>query len=88
MYQFFGPFPTSYERFESEYANAVMSHINTMGLEPKPFSKIGPREVPSADKAFILKIMKLDPADRPTPSELLNDEWFEEDSLDTRTPLL
>ncbi|KAJ9134199.1 Kinase-like protein [Coniochaeta hoffmannii] len=44
-------------------------------------------EIPPADKAFILKIMKLDPRDRPTADQLLEDEWFTEESEDTRVPL-
>ncbi|KAK3306268.1 kinase-like domain-containing protein [Chaetomium strumarium] len=34
------------------------------------------REIPPADKSFILKIMKLDPRDRPTAQQLLQDEWL------------
>ena len=46
----------------------------------KPFARIGEREICNADKAFVLKIMKLDPRDRPTARELLQDEWFTERS--------
>jgi serine/threonine protein kinase len=42
----------------------------------KPFGRIGEREISKEDKAFVLKIMKLDPGDRPTAKELLQDEWF------------
>lgn len=42
----------------------------------KPFGRITEREISKEDKAFILKIMKLDPRDRPTAKELLQDEWF------------
>ena len=30
------------------------------------------------DKAFVLKIMKLDPRDRPTAKGLLKESWFQE----------
>jgi hypothetical protein len=40
-----------------------------------------------ADKEFLLKIMKLDPRDRPTAEELLADTWFTEESPATRAPL-
>ena len=34
-------------------------------------------ELSQKDKDFLLGIMKLDPRDRPTAKELLQDEWFE-----------
>jgi serine/threonine protein kinase len=40
------------------------------------FSWTTSAEVSDADKAFILRIMKLDPRDRPSAKELLEDEWF------------
>jgi serine/threonine protein kinase len=40
------------------------------------FSWTTSAEVSDADKAFILRIMKLDPRDRPTATELLEDKWF------------
>ena len=46
----------------------------------KPFQYLSEREICNADKAFVLKIMKLDPRDRPTVKELLQDEWFTERS--------
>lgn len=46
----------------------------------KPFQYLDEREICHADKAFLLKIMKLDPRDRPTAKELLRDEWFTERS--------
>lgn len=36
-------------------------------------------ELCDADRAFILRIMKLDPRDRPTAKELLQDVWFDQD---------
>lgn len=46
----------------------------------KPFEYITDREITNEDKAFILKLMKLDPRDRPTAKELLHDEWFQLES--------
>jgi serine/threonine protein kinase len=40
-----------------------------------------------ADKEFILKVLKLEPRDRPTAEELLADTWFTEESQSTRDPL-
>jgi serine/threonine protein kinase len=48
--------------------------------EMKPFEYITDREIIKEDKALLLKIMKLDPRDRPTAKELLQDEWFQVES--------
>lgn len=42
----------------------------------KPFERIAEREISKEDKTFILKIMKLNPRDRLTARELLDDVWF------------
>lgn len=36
-------------------------------------------EICAEDRAFALRIMKLDPRDRPTAKELLQDVWFDQD---------
>ena len=46
----------------------------------KPFEYVTDREIIEEDKAFILKIMKLDPRDRSTEKELLQDGWFQLES--------
>ena len=44
---------------------------------PKPFALwTGIDEFLPGDKESFLKIMKLDPADRPTAGKLLEDAWF------------
>lgn len=48
-----------------------------------PFRYLSEREICRADKQFVLKIMKLDPRDRPTANQLLQDEWFSEKSSRT-----
>lgn len=87
MHRFFGPFPESFRDFKDGDAMTIINFINAQGPPPKPFHRVGPREVPPADMAFVLKIMKLDPRDRPTAEALLADAWFTEESLDTRDPL-
>ncbi|KAB5559922.1 kinase-like domain-containing protein [Coniochaeta sp. 2T2.1] len=87
MHRFFGPFPQSYQDFGDENTMAIINFVNGLGPPPKPFHRVGPREVPPADMEFLLKIMKLDPRDRPTAEELLADAWFTEESQDTRDPL-
>lgn len=36
-------------------------------------------DICAADREFILRIMKMDPRDRPTAKELLQDVWFDQD---------
>ncbi|KAK0655469.1 kinase-like domain-containing protein [Cercophora newfieldiana] len=87
MHRFFGPYPQSYQDFQDEDTMTIINFINAQGPPAKPFHRVGPREVPPADMEFLLKIMKLDPRDRPTAEELLADVWFHEESQDTREPL-
>ncbi|RMZ78548.1 hypothetical protein DV737_g3824, partial [Chaetothyriales sp. CBS 132003] len=70
-----------------ENASNVVEFIHSMGPPTKPFYLVTGREIPPADRDFVLKIMKLDPRDRPTAEQLLEDEWFDEESEDTRAPL-
>lgn len=87
MHRFFGPFPESYRDFKDEDTMTIVNFINAQGPPPKPFHRVGWREVPPTDMEFLLKIMKLDPRERPTAEELLTDAWFTEESRDTREPL-
>ncbi|KAH9223391.1 kinase-like domain-containing protein [Leptodontidium sp. 2 PMI_412] len=43
------------------------------------FSRVCEAELPSRDRDFICRIMKMDPRDRPTAKGLLKDPWFEDD---------
>lgn len=43
-----------------------------------PFQRISRTEISHRDRDFLCKIMKMDPRDRPTVKELLEDEWFDE----------
>lgn len=79
--QFFGPFPLSYQEIAGPETLAILSYIHE-SLPPekqKPFARISEAEVLRDDRDLILKIMKLDPRDRPTAKELLEDEWFDID---------
>jgi casein kinase II subunit alpha len=42
----------------------------------KPFAKAEDKELAEEDRTFICKIMKLDPRDKPTARELLQDPWL------------
>lgn len=85
IYKFFGPSPPNYS--DNPDAMMIINFFNNSGPPEKPFHLVTTREIPAADKTFILKVMKLDPRERPTVEELLEDEWFTEESGDTRTPL-
>lgn len=87
MYRYFGPFPDSFQEIADENASAVVELLHSLGPPTKPFRLVTRCEIPPADRDFILKIMKLDPRDRPTADMLLEDEWFSEMSEDTRAPL-
>lgn len=52
--------------------------INDNNLK-KPFYLSADKELSKEDRTFIYKIMRLDPRDRPTAKELLQDEWFRKD---------
>lgn len=85
MYKFFGPFPVDYS--DNPDTMTIINYFNDSGPPEKPFHLVTTKEIPAADKIFLLKVMKLDPRERPTVEELLADEWFSEESEDTRTPL-
>lgn len=78
----FGPCPMSFgEIADEERLNLLAAVINliTEHKLQKPFKHTVDDELCEEDKIFILKIMKLDPRDRPTAKELLQDEWFRQD---------
>jgi serine/threonine protein kinase len=87
MYKFFGPYPQSYDDFGDANFITIINYINHLGPPEKPFNLVTRREIPPAAKVFILEIMKLDPRDRPTAEHLLEDEWFIEESENTRNQL-
>jgi hypothetical protein len=75
----FGPFPESYEQIADQDKLAVSLWImqSTPPETMKPFHPTTTREICEVDKEFVLKVMKLDPRDRPTAQELLGDKWFQ-----------
>ncbi len=79
--QYFGPFPLSYEEIADEETQAALACVvmSVPNETRKPFARLSEREIAKADKEFLLKVMKLDPRDRPTAKELLRDEWFSGD---------
>lgn len=73
--QFFGPYPSSYQEITNEDTQKILIYImETVQDTRKPFHLIREAEISKEDKAFVLKIMQLDPRDRPTAKQLLDDE--------------
>lgn len=75
---FFGPFPPSFSDLADEETMQILYWIQSV-IPPtamKPFSRASRLEISEEDKNFILRIMKIDPRDRPTANQLLGDEWF------------
>ncbi|BDD57618.1 hypothetical protein MPDQ_002404 [Monascus purpureus] len=76
--EFFGPFPLTYREICTPDTLNILAYI-MKSIPPekkKPFSRISEQEISREDKEFILRIMKLDPRDRPSARELLQDKWF------------
>ena len=75
----FGPFNDSFkeivdaDRLEICAAAVVYIQENQKWL---PFCMSEDDELAPPDRDFIVKMMKLDPRDRPTAKELLQDAWF------------
>jgi len=89
MHRFFGPFPDPKFPFTSDAhggQNAFWAVNWVDGWKPpkKPFWNVPAVEIPEPDKEFLLRIMHLDYRERPTAEELLEDDWFHEESSDTR----
>lgn len=76
------PVPLSYQDIADDERLEILAKtihlINDSNLK-KPFYLSVDKELSKDDRAFICKIMKLDPRDRPTAKELLQDGWFRED---------
>ena len=81
QFQYFGPFPAKYEEIADPETVQVILYLMEQIPQHKltSFHRTTRREVSKEDNDFICKIMKLDPRDRPSAKELLQDEWFSED---------
>ncbi|PYI29075.1 putative serine/threonine protein kinase [Aspergillus indologenus CBS 114.80] len=76
--EFFGPFPLTYRDLCPRETLNVLAYV-MRSIPPekkKPFMRISEKELITEDKEFITRIMKLDPRDRPSAAELLQDKWF------------
>jgi serine/threonine protein kinase len=78
MHIFFGPFPLGYQTLADsktlDYLADIMESIPKSARKPFKYSK--DTEFEPEDRAFLVKIMNLDPRERPTAEQLINDQWF------------
>lgn len=75
----FGPVPLSYEDIANEerlgILTAAINYVNENKLQ-LPFSVSEDEELLKEDRDCIMRMMKLDPRDRPTAKDILQDEWL------------
>ncbi|KAK5000642.1 hypothetical protein LTR66_000554 [Elasticomyces elasticus] len=74
--RFFGPFPVSYTEIADDESLTILEWVTQACDKRTPFALASEQEISREDRAFICKVMKLDPRDRPSAKELLQDEWF------------
>jgi hypothetical protein len=74
-HQCFGPFPASYDEIANQERRVVLiwAMQNCPPSTLKSFHLTTSQEICNEDKEFVLKVMKLDPRDRPSAQELLED---------------
>jgi serine/threonine protein kinase len=74
MYHSFGPFPPSIADIIDPETFEIIHFVNQQGPPLKPLQRWTTKQIPSADNMFIRRILRLDPRDRPTVEEILEDE--------------
>ncbi|KAI9733880.1 MAG: hypothetical protein M1834_002535 [Cirrosporium novae-zelandiae] len=77
--KYFGPFPLRYQEFADDDTLDLLTWImswTTLKGGMTPFTNTSSTEITKEDRAFVCKIMKIDPKERPTAKELLLGEWF------------
>ncbi|KAF2125973.1 putative serine/threonine protein kinase [Dothidotthia symphoricarpi CBS 119687] len=80
--RFFGPYPLKFQDILSpESLHSVLCLTQEVPEDELTlFAWVTEKEVIKKDRDFIVKMMKLDWRDRPTAKELLEDEWWKDDS--------
>ncbi|KAF3001487.1 hypothetical protein E8E13_008727 [Curvularia kusanoi] len=83
QFKYFGPFPASVaEIFDPDTVESIISIMKGNPQETlTPFVRITEREVTKKNNVFISKMMKMDWRDRPTAKEILEDEWWNDDTV-------
>lgn len=83
MFKWFGPFPAKYQELigdneDSDSDKIIQALFNTVPEDDQgSLNGASLNEICIQGRDLILKIMKMDPPDRPTAAELLQDPWFE-----------
>ncbi|KAM0721158.1 hypothetical protein Q7P37_003445 [Cladosporium fusiforme] len=79
----FGPFPPSYQDLVDQTSLEIIAMVHQQSTSEtlQPFEYAVDKELSANDKAFLLRIMKLDPRDRPTVKQILEDDWFHESDV-------
>ncbi len=76
--KYFGPFPLSYTSLADDDRLDTLTIITESVKKRTPFEMASSLEIAKDDRDFIRKLMQLDPRDRPSAKELLQDAWFTE----------
>lgn len=76
MHKYFGPFPLSYKTLVDEDTLETLAMIMNSVEKRLPFKMASSNDISKEDRTFIVKIMQLDPRDRPSAKELLQDPWL------------
>jgi uncharacterized protein (DUF2461 family) len=81
-HRIFGPWPASYNEIADSERIQVLNYIDEISLRKtlRSFEYIEDVELVKEDRFFFLKFMKLAPRDMSSAWELLEDEWFMEES--------
>lgn len=80
--KYFGPFPLSYLSLADDDGLEALTVITESVTKRTPFEMASSQEISKEDRAFICKLMKLDPRDRPSAKVLLQDPWLTECTAD------
>lgn len=81
---YFGPFPLSYTSLADDDRLDTLTIITKSVEKRTPFKMASSREIAEDDRDFITKLMQLNPRDRPSAKELLQDTWFTEGTADSQ----
>lgn len=82
MDKYFGPFPLSYRTLVDEDTLETLTMIMNSVEKRLPFKMASSKDISREDRAFILRLMQLDPRDRPSAKELLQDPWLTDPPAD------
>lgn len=78
FHKYFRPYPETYitlPRMNKDILTLLTEAINSFPPGQRlPFQHVSRTEISHRDRDFIYKIMKIDPRDRPTARELLEDK--------------